>query len=59
MSWIAKILLYGILALATIYVMSAAIAFVIPYLIAVLVLLLLGKVIYEGLQDESEDKSPE
>ena len=59
MSLIAKILLFGILALAVIFLLSAAIAFVAPYLITVIILLLIGKVIYEGLQPESEDKNLE
>lgn len=59
MSLIAKILLFGILALAVIFLLSAALAFVAPYLITVIVLLLIGKVIYEGLQPEPEDKNLE
>lgn len=52
MTWAARILLVGVLALAAISVLSAAIAFAAPYLAAVLVLFVVGTWLLRKLDTE-------
>lgn len=51
MMWAARILLVGILALATISLLASAIAFAAPYLAAIVVLWFLGWVILRVIED--------
>lgn len=55
MNWAARILLIGVLALAAISLISAAIVFAAPYLAALTVLILVGKALWNALESSPED----
>ena len=58
MTWIARILLVGVLAIAAIVLISTAIAFAAPYLAALLVLAAVGRYLFHLLDAKPPNKPP-
>lgn len=54
MMWAARILLVGILAIATVSLLASAIAFASPYIAAIIVMWVIGKALLSFLEREEQ-----